>query len=63
MAAAGAQLLYLPPDSPDFNPLEKAWSKIKQHLRKATSRTVAVLEQAIAQAGDDKCSGAGVECF
>lgn len=48
--AAGAQLLYLPPYSPDFNPIEKAWSKIKQHLRKAKSRTVAVLEQAIAQA-------------
>jgi len=48
--AAGAQLLYLPPYSPDFNPIEKAWSKIKQHLRSAKSRTVARLEEIIPQA-------------
>ena len=30
---AGARLLYLPPYSPDFNPIEQAWSKIKQLLR------------------------------
>jgi transposase len=48
--AAGAQLLYLPPYSPDFNPIEKAWSKIKQHLRAEKSRTLAVWEDAIAQA-------------
>ena len=48
--AAGAQLLYLPPYSPDFNPIEKAWSKIKQHLRREKSRTVVVWEQALAQA-------------
>jgi transposase len=48
--AAGAQLLYLPPYSPDFNPIEKAWSKIKVHLRSAKSRTVAALQEAIAQA-------------
>jgi transposase len=45
--AAGAQLFYLPPYSPDFNPIEKAWSKIKQHLRSAKSRTVARLEEVI----------------
>ncbi len=48
--AAGAQLLYLPPYSPDFNPIEQAWSKIKQQLRSAKSRTVAALEEIIAQA-------------
>jgi len=48
--ATGAQLLYLPPYSPDFNPIEKAWSKIKQHLRSAKSRTVERLEQIIPQA-------------
>ena len=48
--ATGAQLLYLPPYSPDFNPIEKAWSKIKQHLRSAKSRTVERLEEIIPQA-------------
>lgn len=48
--AAGGQLLYLPPYSPDFNPIEQAWSKIKQSLRSAKSRTVEVLEQAVADA-------------
>jgi len=28
--AVGAELLYLPPYSPDFNPIEQAWSKVKQ---------------------------------
>jgi len=37
--AAGAELLYLPPYSPDFNPIEQAWSKIKQQLRSAKART------------------------
>lgn len=38
--AAGATLLYLPPYSPDFNPIENAFSKLKAHLRKAAERTV-----------------------
>ena len=38
--AAGARLLYLPPYSPDFNPIEKAFSKLKALLRKAAERTV-----------------------
>ena len=38
--AAGARLLYLPPYSPDFNPIENAFSKLKAHLRKAAERTV-----------------------
>jgi transposase len=33
LEAAGARLLYLPPYSPDFNPIEPMWSKIKQILR------------------------------
>ena len=36
--AAGAQLLYLPPYSPDLNPIEKAWAKLKQLLRTAAKR-------------------------
>jgi len=45
--AAGAELLYLPPYSPDFNPIENAFSKLKAHLRKASERTVAALWDAI----------------
>ena len=37
--AAGARLLYLPPYSPDFNPIEPMWSKIKQILRSQAPRT------------------------
>ncbi|MBI2819835.1 MAG: IS630 family transposase [Acidobacteria bacterium] len=48
--ATGARLLYLPPYSPDFNPIEQAWSKIKHQLRAANSRTVAALEEIIPQA-------------
>ena len=37
--AAGANLLYLPPYSPDFNPIENAFAKLKALLRKAALRT------------------------
>lgn len=47
---AGARLLYLPPYSPDFNPIEQAWSKIKQLLRAAKARSLETLESAIAEA-------------
>jgi transposase len=47
IAEAGASLLYLPPYSPDFNPIENAFSKLKVHLRKATERTVSGLWDAI----------------
>ena len=43
----GARLLYLPPYSPDFNPIELAFSKLKTWLRTAQARTREVLEQAI----------------
>jgi transposase len=46
----GADLLYLPPYSPDLNPIEKAWAKLKQLLRKAKARTREALDQAIAEA-------------
>jgi transposase len=41
--AVGAMLLYLPPYSPDFNPIENAFSKLKALLRKAAERTVDAL--------------------
>ena len=50
IAATGARLIYLPPYSPDFNPIEQAWSKIKQWLRSAKARSVEALESAIAEA-------------
>lgn len=48
--ARGAQLLYLPPYSPDFNPIEQAWSKVKERLRAAKARTLPLLEEAITTA-------------
>jgi len=41
--AKGAQLLYLPPYSPDLNPIELAFSKLKRLLRSAAARTVGIL--------------------
>lgn len=48
--ACGASLLYLPPYSPDLNPIEHAFAKFKEHLRKAAARTVEALWDAIADA-------------
>ena len=48
--AAGASLLYLPPYSPDFNPIEMTFSKLKALLRAAAARTMPDLWQAIANA-------------
>jgi transposase len=48
--AAGAQLLFLPPYSPDLNPIEKMWSKIKAALRAAKARTSETLQVAIRDA-------------
>lgn len=47
---AGAQVLFLPAYSPDLNPIEKMWSKIKSLLRTAEARTPADLITAIGQA-------------
>lgn len=43
----GAKLIYLPPYSPDLNPIEKCWSKIKTYLRAAKARTREALEAAL----------------
>ena len=50
IAAAGAALVFLPPYSPDFNPIENAFAKLKSILRKAASRTRDDLWDAIAHA-------------
>jgi transposase len=47
---AGAWLLYLPSYSPDFNPIEMAFSKLKAELRKAAARTIPELWDVIADA-------------
>ena len=47
--SAGATLLYLPPYSPDFNPIENAFAKLKALLRKAAARTMDELWSTIGQ--------------
>jgi transposase len=48
--ASSAKLIYLPPYSPDLNPIEKAWFKFKQFLRSAKARTQEALDLAITEA-------------
>lgn len=48
--ATGAKVLYLPPYSPDLNPIEPCWSKIKQKLRAAKARVVEALDKATSEA-------------
>ena len=48
--AAGSRLLFLPTYSPDLNPIEKMWSKLKHLLRSAAARTPAELDAAVAEA-------------
>jgi transposase len=45
--ARGAKLVFLPSYSPDFNPIEHAWSKLKALLRKAGARTLRKLSRAL----------------
>lgn len=48
--ARGAEVLFLPPYSPELNPIELCWSKVKAALRKAKARTREALQQAWADA-------------
>jgi transposase len=48
--AAGAKLVYLSPYSPDFNPIENCWSKVKAFLRSVGARSREALDQAITDA-------------
>ena len=45
--AAGAERWFLPPYSPDFNPIEKMWSKVKESLRASRARCTEDLYQAV----------------
>jgi transposase len=53
LRGAGLGVWYLPPYSPDFNPIEKVWAKVKALLRKAAARTTEALWEAITQALQD----------
>jgi transposase len=46
----GASLCYLPPYSPDFNPIEKCWAQMKQKLRALKARSLITLQPALADA-------------
>lgn len=67
----GATFMYLPPYSPDLNPIENMWSKVKQHVRGLEPRTEEALEEAIAKALDSVSANdakgwfkeGGYECF
>ena len=50
LEAAGLSYRYLPPYSPDFNPIEQAWSKLKARLRAEAARSRAALETALGPA-------------
>jgi transposase len=50
---AGASIQFLPPYSPDYNPIELAWSKVKTHIRTWKPRTHAELDQAFYSASLD----------
>lgn len=64
--AQGARLVHLPPYSPDFNPIEKLWSKVKEHLRKTKARTpealLAAWKEALAAVTADDAHGWFGEC-
>jgi transposase len=62
----GASLLFLPPYSPDFNPIEKAFARLKAMLRKAGERTVTGLWDLIGRLVDifkpDECANYFTSC-
>ena len=66
IAAAGAQALFLPAYSPDLNPIEKMWSKVKSHLRSAEARTpeelIAAIRAALAQVTPQDALGWFASC-
>ena len=58
--AVGAKLVYLPPYSPDFNPIGNCWSKVKEFLRAKAARTYETLDQAITEAINNPAASYGV---
>lgn len=50
--SVGADVLYLPPYSPEYNPIEKAWAKLKELIRRAVTQTREAFDRAVATAMD-----------
>jgi transposase len=50
--SVGATVRYLPPYSPDFNPIEKLWAKLKEYVRRADTLTRELFDAAVARAMD-----------
>ena len=63
VAAAGCSLLYLPPDSPDFNPIEPVWSWIKHRVRTVAPRDDEHRQDAIQEAAAQLPPSAAVAWF
>jgi len=61
--AAGAELRFLPPYSPDPNPIEMVFSKIKQRLRSMACRTVEKLWSSMQSVLDEVTASDAVNCF
>jgi transposase len=61
--STGAALRYLPPYSPDFNPIELCWAQLKQHLRALKARTMISLEVALADALQALIPAQAAACF
>jgi len=61
--AVGARLLFLPPYSPDFNPIEIIFSKMKAWLRRAAPRTVESLQDTVCAAINDVCNRQATACL
>lgn len=61
--AAGAELLYLPPYSPDLNPIEMIFSKIKQLLRSLAARTQSALWESVQSVLDKVTPADAIHCF
>lgn len=63
ITAAGAELRFLPPYSPDFNPIENVFAKVKAWLRRAAARTVDALHGAVRDAIDAITPSECAACF
>lgn len=61
--AAGCDLIFLPPYSPDFNPIELVFSKLKTRLRRLAARTQEALDEAIAEALTTVTAQDAANCF
>jgi hypothetical protein len=59
LAARGVGIRYLPPYSPDLNPIEQAFAKLKAHLRQAAARTLEDLQANLATATPSRLNIAG----